>query len=140
MRARAADHAVVAACVWDYAEGMEFLRRFWDAAVALDPGAGQYDEGRRFPICHPSGLQAAFRQAGFARVEVEALEVATRFQNFDDYWNPFVGGPGPAPGYLASLPAEGQQDLADRVAATLPRNTDGSITLTAKAWAARADT
>lgn len=139
MRSLAADHALVAACVWDYAGGMEFLRRFWDAAVELDPAARRYDEGERFPICSPSGLEAAFRRAGFSRIGVEALEVATRFQDFDDYWSPFVGGPGPAPGYLSSLSAQRQQDLAGRLAATLPRNRDGSIALTAKAWAARAE-
>jgi len=139
MRSLAADHAIVTACVWDYAGGMEFLRRFWDAAVELDPAARQHDEGERFPICSPSGLEAAFRQAGFSRIGVEALEVATRFQDFDDYWSPFVGGPGPAPGYLSSLSAQRQQDLANRLAATLPRNKDGAIALTAKAWVARAE-
>lgn len=139
MRSLAADDGVVAACLWDYAGGMEFLRRFWDAAVELDPSARHYDEGERFPICSPSGLEDAFRQAGFSRIRVEALEIATHFQNFDDYWNPFVGGPGPAPGYLSSLSAQRQQDLKSRIAATLPRSKDGSISLTAKAWAARAE-
>jgi len=139
MRSRAAEDGIVAACLWDYAGGMQFLRRFWDAAVELDPTARQYDEGERFPICSPSALEAAFRQAGFSRVRVEALEIATHFQNFDDYWMPFVGGPGPAPGYLSSLSAQRQQDLERRLAAMLPHNEDGSIALTAKAWAARAE-
>lgn len=138
MRSLASEDGVVTACVWDYAEGMQFLRRFWDAAIELDPTARQYDEGRRFPICSPSGLETAFQKAGLARVKVEALEVDTHFQDFDDYWSPFVGGPGPAPGYLSSLPTQRQQDLARRLATTLPRNKDGSINLTAKAWAARA--
>jgi ubiquinone/menaquinone biosynthesis C-methylase UbiE len=139
MRSLAAEDGVVAASVWDYAGGMQFLRRFWDAAVELDPAARQYDEGERFPICSPSGLEAAFRDAGFSRLGVEELEVATRFQDFDDYWTPFVGGPGPAPGYLSSLPAHRQKDLARRLATTLPRNDEGSIALTARAWAARAE-
>jgi trans-aconitate methyltransferase len=139
MRSMAADHGMVAACVWDYAEGMEFLRRFWDAAVELDPAARPYDEAYRFPICSPSGLEAAFREAGFSRIRVAALEVATCFQDFDDYWSPFVGGPGPAPGYLSSLSEQSQRALANRLAATLPQNKDGSIALTAKAWAARAE-
>jgi ubiquinone/menaquinone biosynthesis C-methylase UbiE len=138
MRSLAADDGTVAACVWDYAGGMQFLRRFWDAAVELDPAARRHDEGERFPICSPSALEAAFREAGFSRIRVEGLQLATRFEDFEDYWTPFVGGPGPAPGYLSSLPAKRQQDLASRLAATLPRNKDGSITLTAKAWAARA--
>jgi ubiquinone/menaquinone biosynthesis C-methylase UbiE len=139
MRSVAAQDGVVAACVWDYADGMQFLRRFWDAAVAMDSSARQHDEGARFPICSPSALQAALHEAGFARVRVEALEVATRFQDFDDYWTPFVRGPGPAPGYLSSLPPPKQRALAERLAATLPRDADGSIPLRAKAWAARAE-
>ena len=139
MRSLAARDGIVAACVWDYAEGMEFLRRFWDAAVALDPSARRYDEGERFPICSPSGWEAAFRVTGFTRIEIEALEVPTRFQDFDDYWIPFVGGPGPAPGYLASLSPREQRELEERLAATLPRDEDGAIALTARAWAARAE-
>ena len=138
MRSLAADGGIVAACVWDYAGGMQFLRRFWDAAVELDPEARQHDEGERFPICSPSALETAFREAGFSGVDVEGIRVETRFEDFEDYWTPFVGGPGPAPGYLSSLTYEGQQDLARRLADTLPRNEDGSITLSAKAWAARA--
>jgi len=138
MRSLAAEGGTVAACVWDYAGGMQFLRWFWDTAVELDPAARQYDEGERFPICSPSALAAAFREAGFPDVGVEALEVETRFQDFDDYWTPFVGGPGPAPGYLSSLPAQRQQDLERRLAAMLPRHEDGSIALTARAWAVQA--
>lgn len=139
MRSLAAEGGVVAACVWDYADGMQFLRRFWDAAVELDPAARKYDEGERFPICSPSALEAVFREAGFSQVGLEAFEIPTRFRDFDDYWSPFVGGPGPAPGYLSSLSARRQHDLAQRLAATLPRNEDGSIALTAKAWAVRAE-
>jgi len=139
MRSLAAEGGTVAACVWDYAGEMQFLRRFWDAAVELDPAARQHDEGERFPLCSPPALETAFREAGFSRVTVSALEVATRFQDFDDYWTPFVGGPGPAPGYVSSLASSKKEDLSRRLAATLPRNEDGSIALTARAWAARAE-
>jgi ubiquinone/menaquinone biosynthesis C-methylase UbiE len=139
MRSLASEGGVVAACVWDYAGEMQFLRRYWDAAVELDPAARQYDEGERFPICSPSALEAVFREAGLSHVGVKALEVATRFRDFDDYWSPFVGGPGPAPGYLSSLSVQKQHELAQRLAATLPRNEDGSIALTARAWAVRAE-
>lgn len=138
MRSRITENGILAACVWDYSQGMQFLRCFWDAAVELDATARQYDEGKRFPICTPSALEAAFHEAGFSYVWIEALEIETHFQNFEDYWIPFVGGPGPAPGYLSSLPAQGQQDLKRRIEARLPRNEDGSIPLTATAWAARA--
>ena len=139
MNSLAARDGTVAACVWDYAAGMQFLRRFWDAAVDLDPAARQFDEGERFPLCSPSALEAAFRQAGFSRVVIDALHIETRFEGFDDYWTPFVGGPGPAPGYLSSLHGDRQQDLARRLDVTLPRSVDGSIALTAKAWVARAE-
>lgn len=139
MRSLAAEGGVVAVCVWDYAGGMQFLRLFWDAAVELDPAALRYDEGERFPICSPSALKGAFREAGFASVQLAALEVTTHFQDFDDYWAPFVGGPGPAPGYLSSLSPRAQRDLARRVESMLPYNDDGTIGLTAKAWTARAE-
>ena len=58
----------VAGYVWDYADGMELLRRFWDAAVALDPSAAGVDEGIRFPAAAPGPLAAAFTAAGFAGV------------------------------------------------------------------------
>jgi SAM-dependent methyltransferase len=138
MRALTAKDGIVGACVWDYADGMQFLRRFWDAAVALDLAASEYDEGDRFPICSPPGLESVFRQAGFSRVDVEALEIPTHFRDFDDYWQPFIDGPGPAPGYLSSLPTDKQRELARRLQTTLPRQDDGSIQLTARAWAARA--
>lgn len=139
MRSRTAEGGTVAACVWDYAGEMQFLRRFWDAAVGLDPAARQYDEGERFPICSPSALETAFGDADFPRITVDALEIETRFQDFDDYWMPFVGGPGPAPGYLASLAPEEREVLARKLSATLPRHEDGSIALTARAWAVRAE-
>ena len=138
MGALGSDNGVVGVCVWDYAEGMQFLRHFWDAAVALDPAAHRYDEGERFPICSPPALEAAFREAGFPAVEVQGLEVETRFADFEDYWTPFVGGPGPAPGYLASLSAGNQEELARRLEAALPRDSDGSVPMTARAWVAQA--
>ena len=137
MKSRAAEDGVVAACVWDYAGEMQFLRRFWDAAVELDPTARLYDEGQRFPICSPSALEAAFHEAGLSRVEVAPLDIATHFQDFEDYWSPFEGSAGPAPGYLASLPVERQRELARRIARRLPCDEDGSIALRARAWAAR---
>ena len=98
-----------------------------------------HDEGPRFPICSPSALEAAFTDAGFSHVRTEGLHVPTRFEDFDDYWAPFVGGPGPAPGYLASLPDEERRELKSRLAATMPSDRDGSIALTATAWAACAE-
>jgi SAM-dependent methyltransferase len=85
---------VVAAYVWDYAEGMGMMRQFWDAATALDEAALDPDEGRRFQMCRPGPLSALWSGAGLTGVNVEALEVPTVFRDFDDYWSPFLGGAG----------------------------------------------
>jgi SAM-dependent methyltransferase len=128
---------VAAAYVWDYAEGMELIRVFWDAAVALDPAAADLDEGRRFPICRPEPLAALFAEAGLRAVEVRPIEVATDFRDFDDYWSPFLRGQGPAPGYAVSLDEARRAALRDRLRARLPVGADGTIHLTARAWAVR---
>jgi hypothetical protein len=62
------------------------------------------------------------------------------FRDFDDYWTPFLGGQGPAPGYATSLDAARRERLRDRIRAALPTAADGSITLTARAWAVRGRT
>ncbi len=135
MRRTARPGGVVAAYVWDYAGGMEFLRRFWDAAVALDPLAEAHDEGRRFPVCHPDRLRDLFAGQGLEDIEVRPIDVETRFVDFEDYWTPFLSGQGPAPGYVASLEPERQALLRERLRAALPG--PGTIRLTARAWAVR---
>jgi SAM-dependent methyltransferase len=128
---------VVAAYVWDYAGRMEMMRCFWDAAVALDATALALDEGRRFPLCAPEPLIALFAQAGLQRVEARAIDVPTVFRDFDDYWSPFLGGQGPAPGYAKALDAAQLQALRERIRHALPVAESGSIRLTARAWAVR---
>ena len=128
---------VVAGYVWDYADGMELIRRFWDAAIELDPTARELDEGVRFPICAPGALQRAFESAGLAGVEVRPIEVPTVFRDLDDYWTPFLSGVGPAPGYAGALEPARRDALRDRLGATLPREADRRIALTARAWAVR---
>lgn len=137
MRETCAQHGCVAACVWDYSEGMEFLRLFWDAAVSLDPEARVQHEGIRFPLCQRAPLRAAFLQAGLEDVVVEALTIRTRFPSFDDYWQPFVNGPGPAPTYVASLSDAHREELAQLLRARLPQAGSGTIDLPARAWAAK---
>lgn len=128
---------VVAAYVWDYAGKMQLMRHFWNAAVELDPAASALDEGRRFPLCQPAPLSALFQQAGLAQVEVRAIDIATTFQDFDDYWSPFLGGQGPAPSYVTALSDDRRVALRERIRADLPFAPDGSIPLIARAWAAR---
>jgi SAM-dependent methyltransferase len=125
----------VAAYVWDYAGRMELIRRFWDAAAALDPAAAELDEGRRFPLCRPGPLAALFRGAGLVEVATRPIEVPTRFRDVDDYWRPFLGGQGPAPGYVAALDPRRRAALRAALADRLPVAADGSIALVARAWA-----
>lgn len=128
---------VVAVYVWDYAERMQLIRHFFDAAIALDSSAAEHDEGPRFPICRPDALGELFEFSGLRNVEVRPIEVPTIFRDFDDYWSPFLAGQGPAPSYAMSLSEEGRALLRERIRAGLPFNSDGSISLTARAWAAR---
>jgi SAM-dependent methyltransferase len=127
----------VAVYVWDYAGEMQLMRRFWDAAAALDAKARDLDEGLRFPICRPEPLERLFRDAGLEDVAVRSVDVPTVFRDFDDYWSPFLGAQGPAPSYAMSLDEEQRVALRERIRAGLPAADDGSIHLTARAWAAR---
>ena len=128
----------IAAYVWDYAGKMELMRFFWDAAVDLDPGAAKLDEGVRFPLCRPEALANLFASAGLQEVEVKPIDIPTSFANFDCYWQPFLGGQGPAPAYAMSLDEAARARLRDHIRERMPIEANGSISLTARAWAARA--
>jgi SAM-dependent methyltransferase len=132
----ASDGATIAAYVWDYGEGMQLIRRFWDAAIALDPAAVERDEAVRFPLCRPGQLGRLFTDGGLADVETREIVVPTVFRDFDDYWTPFLGGDAPGPGYCMALSDAAREQLRQRLEATLPTDADGSIHLTARAWAA----
>jgi SAM-dependent methyltransferase len=132
--------STIAGYVWDYAEGMQLIRLFWDAAAALDPTAAELDQGVRFPICRPEPLEAAFAGAGLEEVAVTAIDIPTVFPSFDDYWAPFLSGVRSAPAYVMSLDPEERERLRSRLDETLPREPGGSIELTARAWAVRGRT
>jgi SAM-dependent methyltransferase len=127
----------IAAYVWDYAGKMELMRIFWDAAVALDPRATEFDEGVRFSLCRPEALSALFAEAGLADVRTTTIDIDTPFASFDDYWLPFEGGQGPAPAYAMSLDEAARMRLRERIRERMPIGADGTIALTARAWAAR---
>jgi SAM-dependent methyltransferase len=137
MRARLRPEGVVAAYVWDYGPGFELLHHFWDEAVAADPNAVRFDEARRFPLCRPPALAALFEAGKLSDVETAPLEIATDFADFDDYWQPFLGGTGPAPTYVASLDPAARDALRDRLRRRLPTDSSGRIHLQARAWAVR---
>jgi SAM-dependent methyltransferase len=131
----AAPGAVVAAYVWDYSEGMAMMRYFWDAAADLVPELPE-DEGPRYAtVCRPDALRALWTDAGLGSITAHAIDVPTVFSDFDDFWSPFLGGQGVAPAYLMSLPEPHRAALRERLRTTLPARSDGSIPLTARAWA-----
>ncbi|SHN47725.1 class I SAM-dependent methyltransferase [Cryptosporangium aurantiacum] len=122
----------VGAYVWDYAGRMAMLRTFWDAAVALDPGAAARDEGVRFPLCRPGPLESAWTDAGLTGVTVTSIDVPMVFESFEAFWTPFLGGQGPAPGYVQTLSAERRQALREKLREHLG---DSAFTLNGGAWA-----
>jgi SAM-dependent methyltransferase len=129
---------LAAAYVWDLAEGMQLIRHFWDAAAELDPAAvAELDEGRRFTLCRPEPLGRLWTEAGLDAVSVGEIKTPTVFSGFDDYWKPFLGGQGPAPAYLATLPEARRDQIRELLRSRLPTNPDGSIPLSARAWIVR---
>jgi ubiquinone/menaquinone biosynthesis C-methylase UbiE len=128
----------VAVYVWDYAGRMDLLRYFWDAVVALDPGALSLHEARRFSDSTADAIKARFENAGLEQTETAAIEIDTCFQDFDDYWRPFLGGQGPAPTYVQSLDEHARSRLRDLLDDRLPTLPDGSIPMIARAWAVKA--
>jgi SAM-dependent methyltransferase len=130
--------ATVAFYVWDYpGGGMEFMRAFWRAAIALDPNVRDLAEDRRFPFCTPDALTGLAAANGLTSVDCTAIEVPTVFKDFDDFWQPFTLGAGPAPGYCMSLDRDHRERLKERLSQSLTRTYDGSIPLKARAWALR---
>ena len=128
---------IVAVYVWDYAGKMEFLRYFWDAVVGINPSAIDLHESHRFPDSNAEHLFDAFNHAGFSQVEVAPVEIVTHFKDFDDYWNPFLGGQGPAPTYVSNSGDTEKNELMKALARRLPVEEDGSIILTSRAWASK---
>lgn len=127
----------VATYLWDYAREMRMLRLFWDVAAELDPDAIELHEGRRFDLCNPHHLEDLFRAGGLVDVETQPLDGFARFEDFDDFWSPFLGGQGPAPSYVATLSGARQVELRDRIRGRLPVLPDGSLSLLIRAWAVR---
>jgi SAM-dependent methyltransferase len=121
---------VVAAAVWDYGDGMQMLRTFWDAAVALDPGAAPRDE-RHMPLCARGALADLWRTHGLRDVDEQALTIDMAFASFDDYWQPLLCGQGPAGVYVSSLSESARHALESKLRA------DVDLTMRARAWAVR---
>jgi SAM-dependent methyltransferase len=121
-----------AACVWDHAGGSGPLAPFWDAVHELDPGAG--DESSLAGV-REHELLGLFGRAGFAEAEVGKLAVRVGYESFEQWWEPYTLGVGPAGDYLNALSDEHRERLRQRCAERIP---DGTFEIRAEAWAVRA--
>jgi SAM-dependent methyltransferase len=99
----------VSACVWDFADGMEMLRCFWDAALEIDPAAP--DEARTLRFGRPGEIAELFASAGMVDVVESTLRVSSTYAGFEELWNGFLAGVGPAGAYCVSLPDYDRQRL-----------------------------
>lgn len=122
--------------VWDYS-AMGMITSFWEAASALDPQATVSRANTQTNIPSSRALWDLFLDAGMNDVTTRNLTVPIVFRDFDDYWNPFLGGQGSAASYLATLSADKQAALKQALRERLPTEADGSIHLTARAWAVK---
>jgi SAM-dependent methyltransferase len=120
---------VVSACVWDYGDGMESLRIFWDEAIALDPAAAPKHE-RNMKLSRRGELGELWTKAGLAEVREDAIVIEQAFSSFADYWGPFLKGVGPGGAYVATLSDERRRQLEARLRDRL----EGSLLLKARAW------
>jgi SAM-dependent methyltransferase len=121
-------NGTVAACVWDHGSDRGPLTTFWQAVSSLDPDAS--DESS-LPGTHEGDLIRLFEQAGFGEVEPATLTVRVDFPTFDDWWEPFTLGVGPAGEYVAHLDPKRRDELEARCAELLPT---GPFALDASAW------
>jgi SAM-dependent methyltransferase len=124
----------VAACVWDYADGMTMLRAFWDAAheVASDEAA-KADESKTMRYSTREELTGLWRMVGLEDVDGGELSVKVEYEDFKDLWAPFPSGIGPAGAFCASLDPEARQALRASLSKRLG-DPSGPFELTARAW------
>jgi SAM-dependent methyltransferase len=125
------EHGVVAACVWDHAGGEGPLSLFWEAARELDPDV---EDESQLAGAREGHLAQLFEAAGLQEIEESALSVGIEHPSFEDWWEPFTLGVGPAGGYAAGLDAKRQAQLRELCREMLPA---APFVLTARAWAAR---
>jgi SAM-dependent methyltransferase len=121
----------VAACVWDHAGGTGPLSLFWEAAHELD---SDVEDESGLAGARAGHLTELFETAGLRDVEETALVVSVEYQTFEEWWEPFLGGVGPAGGYAVGLDDERRARLRERCREKLP---GAPFEVSARAWAAR---
>ena len=125
------EDGVVAACVWDHAGGKGPLSLFWEAARELDPGVE--DESERAGA-REGHLAELFEAAGLKEIEESVLTANVEHQSFDEWWEPFTLGVGPAGAFVAALDPGRQAELRELCRDRLPV---APFVPPARAWAAR---
>ena len=101
---------VVAACVWDHAGEHGPLSLFWQAARELDPDVE--DESHLAGV-REGHLGDVFEAAGLRGSRSSVLDASLEHPSFDDWWEPFTGGVGPAGSYVAGLDPDRQARCAN---------------------------
>ena len=128
----AREHGVVAACVWDHvAGGQGPLSSYWAAVHELDPDV---EDESTLAGARQGHLMELFEAAGLREIEDTHLTVSVEHPTFEDWWEPFTLGVGPAGAYAAGLDPERQAQLRERCRERLP---PPPFVLTLRAWAAR---
>jgi SAM-dependent methyltransferase len=122
---------VVAACVWDHGGGQGPLSVFWQAARKLDPGI---DDESHLAGVREGHLAELFEAAGLRDVRATAISASLEHASFEEWWEPFTLGVGPAGSYVASLDLREQEELREQCRNLLPV---APFVITARAWAAR---
>jgi SAM-dependent methyltransferase len=122
---------VVAACVWDLAGGGAPLSLFWEAAHELDPDV---EDESQLAGAREGHLAELFQQAGLHEIEATVLSNTVEHPSFEDWWEPYTLGVGPAGGYAAALDSKQQAELRELCREKLP---EPPFVLTFRAWAAR---
>lgn len=125
------EDGIVAACVWDHGGGQGPLSLFWQAARELDP---EVDDESQLAGAREGHLAEMFEAAGLHQIEETALSASLEHPSFEEWWEPFTRGVGPAGSYVASLDAERRAELREKCCALLPV---APFVLPARAWAAR---
>jgi SAM-dependent methyltransferase len=122
----------VAACVWDLGGGRSPLGPFWRGVARFDPSAGGESE---LPGTREGHLGEIFREAGCQVVDDRDLVFEMEHATFEEWWEPFILGVGPAGRYVAGLDAESRDAIANLCREELG---PGPFTITCAAWATRA--
>lgn len=124
-------HGTVAACVWDHAGGEGPPSLFWDTARKLDPNV---EDESALAGARRGHLAALFDQAGVHEIQKSTLTVEVEHQSFDEWWQPYMLGVGPAGSFVARLDPAQQARLRELCRERLPK---APFVVPATAWAAR---